>query len=216
MTPGSLTYSPLTRLVRELFAVHAEAERLGMPVDEVRERRATAREARSVEDERMTRRTFVRRTAVAGTGVTAAGGWLARPGSGATAPRIVIVGAGLAGLRAAHKLTDRAHPIAATVYEADTTHIRRSLLEPARLLRQRARQRRGSSQPRRDLLVRRRALHVRRGECDWGQHPLRRRAHRARKPGLPRRSGAVEGTCRGRDRPASLSRGGRGTSAPLL
>lgn len=40
-----------------------------------------------------------------------------------TAPRVVVVGAGLAGLRCAHQLWNRAKPVAATVYEADTTHI---------------------------------------------------------------------------------------------
>ncbi|MEZ0090953.1 flavin monoamine oxidase family protein [Streptacidiphilus sp. EB129] len=43
--------------------------------------------------------------------------------TGPTAPRIVIVGAGLAGLRCAHQLWNQAKPVAATVYEADTTHI---------------------------------------------------------------------------------------------
>ncbi|MFI9106132.1 flavin monoamine oxidase family protein [Streptomyces fildesensis] len=40
-----------------------------------------------------------------------------------TAPRVVVVGAGLAGLRCAHQLWNRAKPVAATVYEADTTHL---------------------------------------------------------------------------------------------
>ncbi|WP_406289407.1 flavin monoamine oxidase family protein [Embleya sp. NBC_00896] len=45
------------------------------------------------------------------------------PAAASTAPRVVIVGAGLAGLRCAHRLWRRPTPIAATVYEADTTHI---------------------------------------------------------------------------------------------
>lgn len=43
--------------------------------------------------------------------------------TGPAAPRIVIVGGGLAGLRCAHRLWNRASPVATTVYEADTTHI---------------------------------------------------------------------------------------------
>ncbi len=41
----------------------------------------------------------------------------------AAAPRIVIVGAGLAGLRAAHSLWNQGTPLASTVYEADTSHL---------------------------------------------------------------------------------------------
>lgn len=128
---ASRGYTPLTRLMRELFAAHAEAERRGLPVEAVLEdmerRRGLARRAHELDRERaaerMTRRTFVGRAAAAGAGVAAAGAW--RPGFGraAAAPRVVIVGAGLAGLRAAHKLAGRNKPIASTVYEADTTHL---------------------------------------------------------------------------------------------
>lgn len=110
--PRSLAYSPLTRLMRELFAAHAEAERRGLPVDEVLGERA----------ERMSRRSFLRRAAVTGAGVAVAGAWRPRLAA-AAGPRVVIVGSGLAGVRAAHKLENRNKPIASTVYEADTTHL---------------------------------------------------------------------------------------------
>lgn len=42
--------------------------------------------------------------------------------AGSTDPRVIIVGAGLAGLRCAHRLWTGTRPIAATVYDADTTH----------------------------------------------------------------------------------------------
>jgi monoamine oxidase len=117
--------------MRELFAAHAEAERRAMPIDEVLgercERRVAAQRVRSLgrerEAERLTRRTFVRRAAAAGVGLSAAAAW--RPGRGfaASSARIVVVGAGLAGLRAAHELTMRPNPITCTVYDADTTHL---------------------------------------------------------------------------------------------
>ena len=66
---------------------------------------------------RTTRRGFVARAGLAGLGLTAFGR-LAPVARGASAPRVVVVGAGLAGLTAAHRL--RQAGIAATVYEASS------------------------------------------------------------------------------------------------
>ncbi|MCU1428186.1 MAG: hypothetical protein JWL83_2186 [Actinomycetia bacterium] len=90
-----------------------------MPVDDVLGEYA----ARS-----LTRREFFGVAAAAGAvGVAAGTGTLQPRRAAAGEPRIVIVGAGLAGLRCAHQLwVDGAavgRPIASTVYEADTTHV---------------------------------------------------------------------------------------------
>ncbi|PRC90936.1 flavin monoamine oxidase family protein [Solimicrobium silvestre] len=57
--------------------------------------------------------------------VTLAVGWSnsSNAAKANTAPRIVIVGAGLAGLRCAHSLWNRTKPIASTIYDADTSHL---------------------------------------------------------------------------------------------
>ena len=65
--------------------------------------------------ERTTRATALRRAALAGLGLTAAGGWT-HAARGATPSRVVVVGAGLAGLTCAYRL--RQAGIAADVYEA--------------------------------------------------------------------------------------------------
>jgi monoamine oxidase len=115
--------------MRELYAAHGEAERRAMPVDEVLGevalRSAAAERRRALEREagRMTRGTFVRKAALAGAGLSAARAWRSDRGLAATRPRVVVVGAGLAGMRAAHKLATRPIPIPCTVYEADTTHL---------------------------------------------------------------------------------------------
>ncbi len=68
-----------------------------------------------VAERRTTRRRFVREAGVAAVGLTALGR-TAPPARAASAPRIAIVGAGLAGLSAAHSLREAGY--AATVYEA--------------------------------------------------------------------------------------------------
>jgi monoamine oxidase len=122
--PRRLSYSPATAALRRLFAAHAESERTGVPVDEVQERTRLAARQRSG----LSRRAFLG-------GATATAGMLAWPataeaadtrGAGSPAhrgaPRILVVGAGLAGLRAAHALWT-GHHLRSTVYEADVTHV---------------------------------------------------------------------------------------------
>lgn len=106
-----------------MFAWHAEARRRGVPVEELvgeaLERRARPQGA----DAGLTRRGVL----LGGAGMLAGATLLGRPPRAAAkappegAPRIAIVGAGLAGLRCAHMLWLQAHrePIAATVYEAN-------------------------------------------------------------------------------------------------
>ncbi|WP_406289232.1 flavin monoamine oxidase family protein [Embleya sp. NBC_00896] len=118
--------------LRAVFATHAEARRRGMPVDEVageraesarREqvRRAEQREAASGPSRR---RLLGAAGALAVAAAAIPGGALAPSrASAATAPRVVVVGAGLAGLRCAHRLWTGRTPVATTVYEAATTHI---------------------------------------------------------------------------------------------
>ncbi|MFE6335394.1 flavin monoamine oxidase family protein [Streptomyces sp. NPDC057806] len=87
-------------VLRTLFADHAAAERLGLPVAEARVRRRT-----------------VLKGAVAATAMTAA----AAPVAAASAPRIAVVGAGIAGLTAALTLHDAGY--ACRLYEADPARV---------------------------------------------------------------------------------------------
>ncbi len=94
-----------SKAVQRIFAAHAEAERTGEPVDEVLERASERR--------------ISRRSVVAGGAAVAAAAAL-RPLASAAAPRpqprVAVVGAGLAGVRAAHWLW-RVKGVRATVYE---------------------------------------------------------------------------------------------------
>jgi monoamine oxidase len=99
----------LQRLARE----HQAAAKLGIEVDELREREA---------ERGLSRRDFVRQTGVAGAVVAVAGPLaLARPARAQGAPRIAIVGGGIAGLTAALTLQDKG--VHADVYEAHATRI---------------------------------------------------------------------------------------------
>ena len=102
--------TPLLRLLERLAREHDEAERLGIPAAEVRERRAEGV---------YSRRGFLKRGAATGVGVGLVGSAvLARSGraAGGSTARIAIVGAGIAGLNAA--LTLQGKGLASTVYEA--------------------------------------------------------------------------------------------------
>ena len=96
----------LDMLLRAARVAHDSATR-GLPIRQVLEERAAPR---------ITRRAFVEQAALAGA-TAAALSWPA-PAGGASAPRVAVVGAGLAGLTAAYRL--RQAGVAATVYEAST------------------------------------------------------------------------------------------------
>ena len=101
--------SSLTDLLRRIHAAHAESQRRGVPADEVFEEQALRRVAR---------REFLAGVGAIGAGAALAGfappmRALAKAGA---APRIVIVGGGLAGMTCAYRL--RQAGIGSTVYDA--------------------------------------------------------------------------------------------------
>lgn len=113
------------------LSLHREAERRGMPAAELAGVFAANTERRREREgnDEASRTGLGRRRFLGAAGLTAAAAAL--PGTvlssahaaGATAPRVVVVGAGLAGLRCAHQLWTGPRRIASTVYEADTTHV---------------------------------------------------------------------------------------------
>ena len=100
--------TPLMRAFQRLARDHSTAQQLGIEVEELRERQAEAR---------YSRREFVKRASAVGAAVAVAGPTaFVRPARGATTPRIVIVGGGIAGLCTALTLQDKR--VYAEIYEA--------------------------------------------------------------------------------------------------
>jgi monoamine oxidase len=105
--------TPLLRALARLAEEHRTAARLGVEPAELRGRRQEATYSRGE---------FLKRAGLAGAAVAVAGpAALSRPANAGTAPRIAIVGGGIAGLTAALTLADAG--VASTVYEAATDRI---------------------------------------------------------------------------------------------
>jgi monoamine oxidase len=97
--------TPLLRAFRRLADEHRRAEALGLPPAELRG-----------QAQAISRREFLKRAGIAGAGAAALPAVIAPRAASATAPRIAIVGGGIAGLTAALTLADKGY--AATIYEA--------------------------------------------------------------------------------------------------
>jgi Flavin containing amine oxidoreductase/TAT (twin-arginine translocation) pathway signal sequence len=100
--------TPLLRALQRLAWEHRAASQLGMEVEELRERG---------EIPGVSRRAFLKGAGVAGAAAAVAGPLaFARPARAAAAPRIAIIGGGIAGLAAALTLQDKG--VGADVYES--------------------------------------------------------------------------------------------------
>jgi monoamine oxidase len=106
--------TPLLRALKRLAEQHDTAVRLGLPPAELRGRRQE--EAAAV-----SRGAFLKRAATGAAVVAAGPAVLAQQAKAASAPRIAIVGGGIAGLSAALTLADKG--FASTIYEASTERI---------------------------------------------------------------------------------------------
>jgi len=115
---------------QRMFALQLEAERSGVPVEELEGAGSGGREA-AREEWRSTRREVIAAGASLAAGAALAHSPAAAFAAGAAkharrhSPRIAIVGAGLAGLRCAHMLwtANPRRPIASTVFEANDQRI---------------------------------------------------------------------------------------------
>ena len=95
--------TPLLRAFRRLAEEHRTAEALGLPPAELR-------------GQALSRREFLKRAGIAGAGAAALPAVFAPRAQSAAAPRIAIVGGGIAGLTTALTLADKGY--ASTIYEA--------------------------------------------------------------------------------------------------
>ena len=108
--------TPLLRALERLAEEHRTAERIGIPPAELRGQRAEAEYSRGE---------FLKRAGVAGAGFAVIPGTrrlVRKPAD--TAPRIAVVGGGIAGLNAALTLADKG--FGSTIYEASTDRIGRA------------------------------------------------------------------------------------------
>src|SRR5437588_10376549 len=106
----NMARTPLARRLQETISAIGEARAREVPVEQVLEERTTRREL------------FVRAGAVgAAAAAASSAGRFAKAARGATAPRIAIVGAGLAGLTCAYRLKQAGYT--AQVYEAHPTRV---------------------------------------------------------------------------------------------
>ena len=116
--------SPFIRHVRTLAAAYAaRSDRTTASVEEVLDdyRRAST-DALEAEHDRISRRDVLKGAAVgAGAAVVAASSIRSASAKGAEAPKIVIVGGGLAGLTCAYRLAQ--HGVKSTLYEARTSRL---------------------------------------------------------------------------------------------
>ena len=103
--------TPLLRALQRLAREHGDADRLGISVEELREREAA-----------YSRSEFLKRSGAVGAAIAIGGpAALAETAHAASGAQIAIVGGGIAGLTAALTLQDKG--VASTVYEAHPTRV---------------------------------------------------------------------------------------------
>ena len=105
--------TPLTAALRRTLAAHGVARRTGVPVEEV-----LGNGSRTYAVAGPSRRDVLKAAGAVAAGATLGASMPARRANAATNPSVLVVGAGLAGLRAAHYLW-RVKGIAAAVYEGN-------------------------------------------------------------------------------------------------